>query len=479
MLLDRFLRAPLTSASWRPFAEEKAEAFLEEAGWPDNPTWGPYRKKTYFAYRDALKQEVANHIEWALSGREPRTKQSFAQEGDSFMELCAIDLSDHRALSRRGAIPFILDFSRNLQTPGTRALQLLGGIVELPPEIEREFLQVYDARRGQSKQSALNTIDKTLPEYAEKLHTFKRIGGGALYSVFLVDLKNGGREVVRVVNPNPEYHTQRILHSMRAAQTQLERENPDFAIGAQVIDLVDEWITNELRDSTYEKDDKSFRKSWNHWTPSRTCPLSIYVPESYPTNTLLVRREEFIPGRNFTELENIRQEDPRLAKNAVALAVQNYVAQIKSYKLNFGDALVHSDISPGNLRLMEGGKVAILDRSMFLRFSLEDRLTLKGIMTAKTPKEQATALVRGLSTLQGHKVSAAEQAAMLVLVTDALKTAGTVESTLVKGLVAAQKSGLKVPLRFQLLVKNLNSLRVMAQKVGFKDFNEALTHDWK
>lgn len=64
-------------------------------------------------------------------------------------------------------------------------------------------------------------------------------------------------------------------------------------------------------------------------------------------------------------------------------------------------------------------------------------------------------------------------------VTNALETASTAESTLVKSIVAAQKNGLKVPLRFQLLVKNLNSLRVMAQKVGFKDLDATLTDDYK
>jgi len=352
-------------------------------------------------------------------------------------------------------------------------------MVELPPEVEREFLQVYDARKGQSKRSALNTIEKTLPEYAAELQTMKRIGGGALYSVFLVNLKGGGKEVVRVVNPNPEYHTQRILHSMRAAQAQLEREDPSFAIGAQLIDLVDEWITSELRDTNYETNDKAFRKSWNHWTPSRKCPLSIYVPESYPTNSLLVRREEFIPGRNFTELEQIRREDPQLAKNAVALAAQHYIAQVKGSLLNLGDVIVHSDVSPGNIRLMDGGKVAILDRSMFLKFSLQDRLTLHSIMRAKTSQDRAKALVTGLSKLQERVISASEQATTIEHVTDALKNADTVEGTLLKGLVAAQEVGLKVPLRFQLLVKNLNSFRVMAQKVGFQDLHEALAHDYK
>ena len=35
-----------------------------------------------------------------------------------------------------------------------------------------------------------------------------------------------------------------------------------------------------------------------------------------------------------------------------------------------------------------------------------------------------------------------------------------------------------VPLRFQLLVKNFNSFRVMAQKVGFASLQEAQEHRW-
>ena len=356
---------------------------------------------------------------------------------------------------------------------------MLGGVVELPPEIEREFLQVYDARKGQSKQSALNTIERTLPNYAAGLHSLKRIGGGALYSVFMAELKNGGREVVRVANPNPQYHTERILHSMRAAQSHLERENEEFAIGAHVINLVDEWIATELRDTTFETDDKTFRGKWNHWRPKSTCPLTIYIPESHPTGSLLVRREEFIPGRNFTELESIYRENPALARNAVALALQHFTAQIEGSIFNLGPTLVHSDISPGNLRLMDGDKVAILDRSMYLKFSLQDRLVLKRMKQAKTSGELATQLVDGLADLQTRKVDAVERSKIKERVTEALEKASSDETSFLKGFLTAQKEGLMVPLRFQLLVKNLNSFRVMVQKVGFASLQEAQHHTWE
>ena len=484
MLLDHFLRAPRRSASFKPFAEQQAHRFLEDLGWDEadlNPKSEGVRKRKQdlTSFHQKAHNEISRHLEWALSGRDPRTKQSISESVDTLMSVCDISLSDHKSLSRRGAIPFILDFSRNLQTPGTRALQLLGGVVELPPEIEREFLQVYDARKGQSKQSALNTIEKTVPALTTELHSLRRIGGGALYSVFLAELKNGTREVLRVANPNPQYHTERILHSMRAAQAQLERENPDFAIGAHVINLVDEWISNELKDTTFEADDKAFRSKWNNWKPERGCPLSIHVPSSNPTGSLLLRREEFIPGRNFTELEQIYREDPALARNAVALALRHYTAQIEGTWYNLGERLVHSDISPGNLRLMDGGKVAILDRSMFLRFSLEDRMVLKRMRDAESSsKELATHMVDGLVKLQTRKFSAAEKSQIAERVAEALESSSSQGNNFMKGFLIAQREGLMVPLRFQLLVKNFNSFRVMAQKVGFASLQEAQEHRW-
>lgn len=480
MLLDHFLRAPRVSASFKPFASQAAHRFLEELGWDESkcPRQAPPDPSSVKATHYRLHEEISRHFEWALSGRHRKTQRSVSESTDNLMEMCGIVLSDHKSLSRRGPIPFILDFSRNLQTPGTRALQLLGGIVELPPEIEKEFLQVYDARKGQSKQSALNTVEKSLPQYAASLDSMKRIGGGALYSVFLVELKNGKQEVIRVANPNPEYHTKRILHSMRAAQAQLEKEDEVFAIGAHVINLVDEWISTELKDAEYERDDVQFRKHWNNWKPSRKCPLSIHIPHSTPTSTLLVRREEFIPGRNFTELEEIARENPTMAKSAVALALQHYIAQIEGSIFNMGPTLVHSDISPGNLRLMDGGKVAILDRSMYLKLTVQDRLILKQIRKAKSNEAVASLLVEGLSKLQGRPVSSSEQARITARVTEALNGKTSDGNTFLKGFLAAQQEGLMVPLRFQLLVKNFNSFRVMAQKVGFASLKEAQDYEW-
>ena len=479
MLLDRFLRAPSSPSTWRQCAAERASTFLADCRWGKASSQSS--RRTISALHSRLLNCVTNHFEWALSGSNPRTQRSSIPALEGLIELCAIEVSPKASVSRTDAISFILDFSRNLQTPGTRALQLLGGIVELPKEIEREFLQVYDAQKGQSKSSALATIDRALPEFASRVASLHRIGGGALYSVFLAELSSGGKEVVRVVNPNPEYHTQRIVQSMKAAQKQLAREDSRFEIGEQVINLVDEWITAELQDQTYEADDKAFRARWNHWTPSRKCPLSIYVPENYPSGTLLVRREEFIPGKNFTELSSLAEADGRLAKQVVALAAQHYVEQLTGSAMENiwgSELLVHSDISPGNLRIMDGGKVAILDRSMFLKFSVKDRKLLKAVMDAKTPHQRASAVVSGLAELQDDEVPKSEVRAIIERVNASLQGESSLEGTMLKGLIAAQREGLKVPLRFQLLVKNLNSLRVMAEKVGFSSLAEALDFKW-
>ncbi len=474
MLLDRFLRPPVSPSPWRPFADQKAALFISDS----------FRGRVPRGCRqdlESLEEAVANHIEWAMTGTNPRTNRSSLPALDGLIELSGVDFSPKATRPRVDSISFILDFSKNLQTPGTRALQLLGGIIQLPKDIEDTFLQVYDEREGQSKASALATIDRVLPDYGKRLQTIQRIGGGALYSVFLVGLDGSEKEVVRVINPNPEYHTQRILRSMRAAQQQLAREDSRFEIGEQLINLVDEWISAELKDESYEKDDAAFRTRWNGWKPAWRCPLSIYVPENYPSGTLVVRREEFIQGRNFTDLGALVSSDPKLAKQVVALAAQHYVAQLTGSMTEYmlgSELLVHSDISPGNLRIMDGGKVAILDRSMFLKFSLSDRKLLDSIAKAKTPKERAVAIVKGLAELQESKPPEDRVRAIESNVISALGGESSLEGTMLKGLLAAQREGLKVPLRFQLLVKNLNSLRVMAEKVGFKGLREALDFTW-
>jgi hypothetical protein len=48
---------------------------------------------------------------------------------------------------------------------------------------------------------------------------------------------------------------------------------------------------------------------------------------------------------------------------------------------------------------MDGGTFAIVGRAMFLKFSLQDRLTLQSSRSAKTAQEKAQALVHGLSKL--------------------------------------------------------------------------------
>jgi hypothetical protein len=127
---------------------------------------------------------------------------------------------------------------------------------------------------------------------------------------------------------------------------------------------------------------------------------------------------------------------------------------------------------------MGDGKVALLDRSMYLKFCLQDRLLLRRLMRASSDETRAEALVSGLATMQKDAIPREELKRITDEVTKALKSSDSVEKTLLKGLLTAQQGGLMVPLRFQLLVKNLNSFRVMAQRVGFATLNEALTYEW-
>ena len=121
--------------------------------------------------------------------------------------------------------------------------------------------------------------------------------------------------------------------------------------------------------------------------------------------------------------------------------------------------------------------MALLDRSMYLRFSTDDQEMLTAVIMATSAEDRARALVEGLAKLQEREVTPDETRQATEEVAAALESATSLERTLLKGVITAQSSGLLVPLRFQLLVKNLNSFRVMAERVGFSGIQDALMFD--
>jgi len=256
------------------------------------------------------------------------------------------------------------------------------------------------------------------------------------------------------------------------------KDDPRYEKTLPLLDLIEQWIRSELEDQTYEKDDDVFFKNWNNWKPNRRFRSKVVVPKSSKTGTNKVRREEYMEGENFTHLSSFELDEQ---KELVALAAQHHVAQVRG-SLFERETLVHSDISAGNLRRTPEGNLAILDRGMYLKFSIPDRLSLKKLVETDDVRSRASAFAEWLWELpENQTVRQQVDATSLVdeIVEQSAKRGGDVEDLAVDALVIARSHGMNIPLKFTLLFKNLNALRQLAQQAGFDSLREALQYSPK
>ena len=115
--------------------------------------------------------------------------------------------------------------------------------------------------KSQSKFSAWETIERESPEYAVQIkRLIRRIGGGSLFTVYEVELKDGTHEVVRVLNPNAWYHAKLNLKIIRNTLQELTKKDVRYERTLPLLDVIEEWIRQEMEDATYESDDQQFHK---------------------------------------------------------------------------------------------------------------------------------------------------------------------------------------------------------------------------
>jgi len=428
-------------------------------------------------------------------------------EEDSFFENSSVegDLLSfvpedylNRDVDLMSPIDLIISSAQQLGAPGVRFLQLLGYTMDIPQRYQLRFMDIYDALQGQSTAAAWETTKQQMPEYTKRVIRIKgRLGGGSLYSVFEVEIRANETdypefsgqiitEAVRVMNPNALYHARKNIQLIRQVINALAKKDEKYRQALPTVTLLEEWIETELQDMTFEKDDRAFRKKWEgqKFAASKNSRITIpSMPKSGP-GTILVRRERIVDGFNFTELHRLA---PNAQKEAVALAAQHYLAQLAGGqslkdKIVAGVTTVHSDISPGNLRITKSGNLAILDRGMYLKFNRRDRLFLNSAIKASDHKELVSLIVNQFWGINENKIFTKgknKKVFLNDLTQSLLKDSSksfSFERVLLRMMVEISARGMKIPLRYMLLFKNLNVLNQMSQQVGFASLKEALSY---
>ena len=366
---------------------------------------------------------------------------------------------------------------------GARAAQVIPQYWELPPEIASAFDGVYDDQHGQAKTAAYRLIRGLAPELVRPADLLeRRLGGGSLATVYRLKRAFEGDRVVKVLNPNAELRVRETTSLWSRVLTRLVettgKEGYRFFRDQLIQDTAD-WLISDIRDERFTELDARFFERWNGY---KLRNARIVVPRSETVESIVgaegcreplkanryIKVDQMIEGENLTRLSLGKFTDIQGGfisaqdySDVMSLLVTNYAEQLLT-------GVAHSNPHPGNYRvLFERGlkgeiQVAILDRNFYLEYPEEERARIKGlVLHARQPTQLARAVVGAIiATPENRDID--PKVADEVL--DGIEFKGLKS---VDALARRLKElGIKVPLRYTLLLVNINAFDQMCREAG-------------
>lgn len=358
---------------------------------------------------------------------------------------------------------FILEMAQKLGAPGVRFLQLIGQYVELPPNLEQAFNQVYDKVEGQSKITADQTLLREWAEARERVvGMLERLGGGSLMSVFRTESSDGADLALKILNPNSGHHTETTYKLLTTVFTALSQRDPAFAPSIALLQDIREWIRGDIDFTGFTELDRRFRQK--HEGYSAGGRYAIKVPVSRPPENKYFAQEEFVDGTNLTEIDKLQEQGHDL-REVVSLVTKDFLEQVK-------DGLVHSDIHPGNIRVTSDNKVALLDRNYYIQLSLQDRFFVGNLSRALSNTSQAAQMCIDYIGSTGVQIDE-EKRQRVIQQAQSLNQVPDPTDRLMRLAVLLRKEDIRFPIKITLLVKDLFYLDRFAKKVGYSGIAEA------
>lgn len=375
------------------------------------------------------------------------------------------------------------------RTPaGAKALQRIIQYAPIPEGERKQFLRIYDRVRSQSRLTVYRTL-KQEAKISEEIRQFidqidyigEELGEGSLFKVLEVGLKNGRKEALAAVAPNAEYNTAKTIGFYREVVVKLREKEPKnrtYSLLDSLLDDLMELVARELNDHDYDRKTSRFREvndSRLGYKPGTK--YQILVPESYPTGTLRVYREELMEGTNLTELDIVEGksdiENGKISREDFKAVTSTLV---RNFRHQMSSGLVHSDYSPGQLRISnDNSSIAILDRRNLIELTPKEQKFFRSLETQAALGRQKVAktFISFLFEIKANQHLRAEQKSISGEIIQAVKENPDDEFTIIR---KAKELGLKVPLHIAQIFNNLSYLNSLASEAGFSNLVQALLH---
>ncbi len=395
---------------------------------------------------------------------------------------------------------------------GIRTLQLARQLYDFPPAIDRRLSNLLDANPGIEKILLWENLVKLsgekpeVKDYLEGVVEIKqKLGGGSLYTVFeaLVNDGQGGykRTVIKYLNPNAISLIKKAyaLGHDTLEQVKEDTTSPEFTdrvrqrrfadLGLLLLDLSQAWCIKDISDKTFLEDDRNFRQTINEF--NQKLGSNVFFAPEIDFNSTDLKSESLSEDPTLNKVLNDDSIEPAIKKQAIEYITRFYAYQMRNQAIKDADGkrhyLLHSDPHPGNFTVkIEDGqiiRIGILDRNMYLNLSdaqiaavaplVKEQGNFGFVVTfvnqileldkERNPDRKVTLMeklkfgnkfVRELARQYGPK---------------ALATGGVDSMVLLRSLFESFiAEGLAIPLELQLAIKNIQAMKELSKRHGFK-----------
>ncbi|HEX8763388.1 MAG TPA: AarF/UbiB family protein [Candidatus Saccharimonadales bacterium] len=481
MLQDMILKPPKSFSDLRPITDSIADSAVDAMvarGRLRNPTPQDY---------DAVRRRVAKLFEGDSKGK---ARDSIQEVKVRILQRIGAEDSVSSA-TKLSTLAFAALAGKKAGGIGVKMLQLAGQYFELSEEDRTEFEDVYDDMKGQTRLQAYITLKREAaqnPATAELLDNIKsfggRIGGGSLFTVYKVHLKDGREMALGVKNPNAEFRVRRLVEfASTGIQGTSEKhpKNTTLQLMSSLMDDAVQWVANELDDPEFPQKDavyaqendtirgKGFKKGKTRY--------DVITPKTMETGTSWVRCEEFIGGTNLNSLHITEDGQTNIPsgvisrsdyKEAASVLVRNYVHQVMS------GSYAHSDVHPGQFRITEDNtRIAIFDRRNLLPVHPKLRSTLRTAFSALMDDDVSAA---ALAIAMHGAPADTDPDKLAATIRDISQKTQEPARLVADTILALKRAGIKVPLDLSLMLRNFMSVNEFSKKAGFDNLAEAFLH---
>jgi len=247
------------------------------------------------------------------------------------------------------------------------------------PEIASELAELQSSNPADPPESVRQTIETELGKapgalFAEFEDT--PLGSASIAQAHRATLPSGEAVVIKIQHPGIEDTVQKDLEILSFLAGIAEKASPELQL-YQPRAMIAEFRRNLLRELDFERE----RRSLEEFTRNFSEDPTVHFPKPYPEFTtkrvLTMERLDGIPIAHTEELKTKEIDSESVAWNGATAFLE----------MVFRDGFYHADPHPGNILVLDGDVVGLLDCGMTGRIDDATREQLEAMVQAGVDKD--------------------------------------------------------------------------------------------